>query len=252
MSYKSARQMLLVLLVVALALGGVSSALQPLPAQAAGSPPPLIRLQYATFNPLRGEPAIPPTQRLTAPTNRPAIFLIQFIGPVHVDWKARVEAIGAQVYGYLPDYAFISRMDSATVEQVQAQTTFNITPPSQTGDPFRVTLAWTDFPGEPAAARTLVNDLDLEVIAPDGTHYYGNQGVYASGQCLRDGKWDQCNNVEGVIISNAPLGAYTIIVRGVNVPHGPQPYALVASGNNAQEGGPTPKSYHVYLPVIRR
>jgi len=33
----------------------------------------------------------------------------------------------------------------------QAQTTFNIT--SQTSEPFRVTLAWTDFPGQPAAAK---------------------------------------------------------------------------------------------------
>jgi len=76
----------------------------------------------------------------------------------------------------------------------------------------------------------MVNDLDLEVIAPDGTHYSGNQGLYASGQCLRDGKWDQCNNVEGVLVPNAQHGTYTIIVRGINVPHGPQPFALVALG----------------------
>ncbi|HFD39337.1 MAG TPA: hypothetical protein ENJ31_05755, partial [Anaerolineae bacterium] len=44
--------------------------------------------------------------------------------------------------------------------------------------PFRLTLAWTDYPGQPSAAKALVNDLDLEVIAPDGTHYYGNQGLY--------------------------------------------------------------------------
>lgn len=132
----------------------------------------------------------------------------------------------------------------------QAQTTFNIT--SQTSEPFRVTLAWTDFPGQPAAAKALVNDLDLEVIAPDGTHYSGNQGLYASGQCLRDGKWDQCNNVEGVLVPNAQHGTYTIIVRGINVPHGPQPFALVASGNNVQEATPIPQLYKVYLPVICR
>ncbi len=132
----------------------------------------------------------------------------------------------------------------------QAQTTFNIT--SQTSEPFRVTLAWTDYPGEPSAAKALVNDLDLEVIAPDGTHSYGNQGLYASGQCLRDGKWDQCNNVEGIMIPNAQHGAYTIIVRGINVPHGPQPFALVASGNTLHETTPVPPSYKVYLPLIRR
>jgi hypothetical protein len=134
----------------------------------------------------------------------------------------------------------------------QAQTTFTITPPAQTGDPFRVTLAWTDFPGEPAAAKALVNDLDLEIIAPDTTHYYGNQGMYASGQCLRDGKWDQCNNAEGIIIPNAQPGVYTIIVRGINTPHGPQPFALAAAGNNAQEASPSPGFYKVYLPVVIR
>lgn len=134
----------------------------------------------------------------------------------------------------------------------QAQTTFNITPPSQTGGPFRVTLAWTDFPGQPAAAKALVNDLDLEVIGPDGAHYYGNQGLYTSGQCLRQAKWDQCNNVEGVLVPNAPYGEYTIIVRGVNVPHGPQPFALVASGDTLQESGTLSLSHKVYIPVVHR
>ena len=88
------------------------------------------------------------------------------------------------------------------------------------GGPFRVILAWADYPGEPAAAKALVNDLDLEVVAPDGAHYYGNQGLYSGGQCLAGGKWDACNNVEGVIIPSASDGAYTIIVHGVNVPQG--------------------------------
>ncbi len=44
-------------------------------------------------------------------------------------------------------------------------------PPPPVGSPLRVTLAWTDYPGTLAALKTLVNDLDLEVIAPGGTHY---------------------------------------------------------------------------------
>jgi len=112
-------------------------------------------------------------------------------------------------------------------------------------------LAWTDYPGEPSAARALVNDLDLEVIAPDGTHYYGNEGLYTSGQCLRNGKWDACNNVEGVIIPNAPYGNYTVIVHGANVPQGPQPFALAASGDYLQEGGaPSPEQHRIYLPLV--
>ncbi len=110
-----------------------------------------------------------------------------------------------------------------------------VTPPTQSGAPLRVTLAWTDYPGEPSAAKALVNDLDLEVIAPNGTHYSGNQGVYTSGQCLRGGTWDACNNVEGIIIPQAGAGTYTIIVHGAQVAQGgAQPFALVASGNGLQ------------------
>ncbi len=121
------------------------------------------------------------------------------------------------------------------------------TPPTQSGDPLRVTLAWTDYPGEPSAAKALVNDLDLEVIGPNGAHYSGNQGLYTAGQCLRDGTWDACNNVEGIIIPHAGAGAYTIIVHGAQVPQGgAQPFALVASGNGLQP----PQQRPVFVSLI--
>lgn len=140
----------------------------------------------------------------------------------------------------------------------QAQDTFEILT-AQTGGPFRVTLVWTDYPGTPGAARSLVNDLDLEVIAPDGTHYYGNQSLYENDGdphgCRRDGKWDQCNNVEGIIIPEAAYGAYTIKVHGYNVAQeGPQPFAVVASGDNLSEYTGPPPDYDnfIYLPLVLR
>lgn len=127
------------------------------------------------------------------------------------------------------------------------------TPPPTTGGPLHITLAWTDYPGTVPAGRALVNDLDLEVIAPDGAHYYGNAGVYASGHsCLRDGKWDACNNVEGVIIPGAVNGAYTVIVHAHNVPNGPQPFALAASGDYVREGIDFVPTDFVFLPVVER
>jgi hypothetical protein len=117
--------------------------------------------------------------------------------------------------------------------------------------PLRFTLAWTDYRGEPSAAKALVNDLDLEVIGPDGTHYRGNAGVYSSGQCLRSGGWDGCNTVEGVIVPNARRGDYQVIVHGANVPNGPQPFAVVASGANIRTAGPV-ETHQLYLPLIRR
>jgi hypothetical protein len=100
--------------------------------------------------------------------------------------------------------------------------------------PARVMLAWTDYPGQPTAAKALVNDLDLEVIAPNGTHYRGNSGVYGgTHHCMRGGQWDTCNNVEGVTLPAVP-GKYTLIVHGANVAQGGrQPFAVVATGDYA-------------------
>lgn len=122
------------------------------------------------------------------------------------------------------------------------------------GGPLRVMLTWTDFPGEPASAKALVNDLDLEVIAPDGIHYYGNQGVYDSGQCLRDGKFDACNNAEGVIIPQAFNGDYRVLVHGAEVAQGgQQPYAVVVSGDYARTTGTElPPTKFLFMPMVSR
>ena len=99
-----------------------------------------------------------------------------------------------------------------------------------------ITLAWSDYPAEPAAATMLVNDLDLCVIDPDGTTHF------ASGRASPD----RVNNVEGVDLDPAPAGTVTVRVAGYNVPSGPQPYALVWSSSAtsafAKATGPLPAS----------
>ena len=42
--------------------------------------------------------------------------------------------------------------------------------------------------------------------------------------------FDRVNNVVGLTLDTPATGTYTIKVSGYNVPHGPQPYALVVSG----------------------
>jgi hypothetical protein len=42
------------------------------------------------------------------------------------------------------------------------------------GTPLTATLVWTDYPGSPVSGGALVNDLDLTVIAPDGTTNFAN------------------------------------------------------------------------------
>ena len=43
--------------------------------------------------------------------------------------------------------------------------------------------------------------------------------------------FDRVNNVLGLTLNSPATGKYTIRVSGYNVPQGPQPYALVLSGN---------------------
>ncbi len=46
--------------------------------------------------------------------------------------------------------------------------------------------------------------------------------------------YDRANNVEGITFSAPTPGTYTIKVNGYNIPDGPQPYALVVSGDISQ------------------
>lgn len=103
-------------------------------------------------------------------------------------------------------------------------------------EPLKVSLAWTDFPSTPAAAIHLVNDLDLEVSGPSGT-FLGN--VFATGASTTGGSADRRNTIEQVLVK-APLpGTYTVTVRAHNVPSGPQPFALVATGSVTQGASTT-------------
>ena len=82
--------------------------------------------------------------------------------------------------------------------------------------PLRVVMAYSDYPGP-----SLVNNLNLILVAPDGKRYAGNQTVGTS--LIMDVK----NNVEVVHIPNPEPGNWTIQVVGSNIPHGPQAFALV-------------------------
>ncbi len=96
--------------------------------------------------------------------------------------------------------------------------------------PLRVTLCWTDTAGNPSVLRSQVNDLDLRVVSPTGTSYWGN--YYSGGQSATGGSRDS-NNVEENFRLNAPAtGIWTAWVRGRNVPTGAnQPYAIVITGD---------------------
>ncbi|WP_224961149.1 S8 family serine peptidase [Geomonas subterranea] len=100
--------------------------------------------------------------------------------------------------------------------------------PAAGSEPLKVTLAWTDYPGAPGAAKALVNDLDLTVTAPDGTRFFGN--AFVGGESVAGGTADRLNVEEQVLIKAPRAGMYTVTVSGYNVPQGPQPFALAITG----------------------
>jgi len=122
--------------------------------------------------------------------------------------------------------------------------------------PLRVTLTWTDPPGNPAAGVKLVNDLDLTVTNmdsmsdPEGPLFYFGNDI-SPGKLFSEPRDtnapnpapDSVNNIENVYIQPPLDSEYAITVSGhaVNVnavtahPNDiAQDYALVASSGNGQ------------------
>ena len=88
---------------------------------------------------------------------------------------------------------------------------------TNSSDPLRVTMSFTDYPAQVFASQAAVNNVDLEVVAPDGvTVYKGN--VITNGQSAPGGNADAINSTEMVILNNPPTGVYRVraIVRSVN------------------------------------
>lgn len=85
---------------------------------------------------------------------------------------------------------------------------------------FKATIVWMDYPGSPSSAVSLVNNLDLKVTDDAGTVYYGNGDV------------DFINNVEQVMVTSDKASGHTyrVAIKGTKIPHGPQFYALVVTG----------------------
>ena len=97
--------------------------------------------------------------------------------------------------------------------------------------------------GFPGAIPALVNDLDLEVVAPDGTLYRGNQ--FAGNDSAPNAPSpDTLNNVEAVHLAQPLPGDYLVRVRARHIVQDArldtaaidQDFALVVSGDLARPG----------------
>ena len=139
-----------------------------------------------------------------------------------------------------------SRVSSGQVSEYS----FDIT---RGGEPLKVVLAWSDYPGSSSSSTQLRNDLDLEITNPNGQLYKGN--VFTNGQSVINGQKDSLNNVEVVLVDNAMVGTWIVRVRDSS--HGGsnfyQSYSLAVRGVNVNDLDPDPtfvsNSFELSVPI---
>ena len=148
--------------------------------------------------------------------------------------------------------------DQEIIFTASGQTEERLVMVEREGVPLKFTLVWTDKEAASGTGngRTLINDLNLEVVSPTGAVYRGNAfsggWTQAGANTMSvfdyngDG-WDDTNTVENVYIhqDDVEMGFYIVRVLAhlvaddaVNVGYNSQDYALVVY--NAVENFPYP------------
>ncbi len=133
----------------------------------------------------------------------------------------------------------------------EASYNFDVT---RSGEPLKIVLAWSDYPGSTFSGTQLRNDLNLQVTSPDGTvTYLGND--FANGRSTTGGAKDDKNNVEVVLIDSASTGVWNVKVKDFS--HGGsrtyQPFAIAVRGVNVNDLTPDPSispgSFEISTPI---
>jgi hypothetical protein len=86
------------------------------------SPSMIIRLPIGAFDPLSQAGPVNLPEKLTLNSYPPEVagyYLVQFSGPVLKEWKDAVTDSGGKFFDYIPDFAFIVKMDQRTKLLVQ-------------------------------------------------------------------------------------------------------------------------------------
>jgi hypothetical protein len=137
-----------------------------------------------------------------------------------VDIQAAVDLISRQAF----------RQESVDDDEVDV---YYFVVPS-TDEDVRVSLAWDDVEATFNADPALINDLDLELVAPDGTvwdPWILNAGSPANNATRGTNTVDNQEQVEVSSIDESDfVGTWMVRVTGASVPQGPQDYSLVCEG----------------------
>ena len=103
--------------------------------------------------------------------------------------------------------------------------------------PAQVSLAWDDCEATFNANPTLINNLDVELVAPSGTVWRPwvlNPAIPANNATRGINTRD---NQEQVTVPSPEIGTWMVRVKGTTVPHGPQDYSLTCEGCRALNAG---------------
>ncbi len=162
---------------------------------------PMIRLQYASFDPLFGEPAVPAGQQLQAEAGSASLSILQFTGPVQEEWKAAVEATGIRLYSYIPDFAFLVRLDSASAEAARGLSFVRWVGPYHPA--YRLSDSLRSVAGSQASGALVLTvealpDADLDALASQ---------VQALGGSVSDASADEFMATLRVTIDASQLGS---------------------------------------------
>jgi len=87
------------------------------------SVPLLIHLAAGAFDPLSvSDPIVLPRELKLRkyPEGEVGYYIVQFKGPVQEKWKKAVVSAGARLFDYIPQFAFIAKMDHQTREAIRA------------------------------------------------------------------------------------------------------------------------------------
>lgn len=81
----------------------------------------------------------------------------------------------------------------------------------------RITMAYLEPPGNPAATIHTINDLNLRVTSPDGEIYWGNFGLVDGNFSVPGGLPTPLDTVENVWVENPAAGIWTVEVIAASI-----------------------------------
>ncbi len=105
---------------------------------------------------------------------------------------------------------------------------YSFTVPAGTGV-LKASLAWDDAAAAAFTSDALVNDLDLQLIAPDTTVHSAFVLNPASPNAAATTGTNTLDNQEQVVVEDPAPGVWTVRVNGSTVPTAPQTYGLAYS-----------------------